>query len=303
MGFGKHLRHHFLLTAVAVLVAASGVLSAGEIALSIDGTKNFIVPRGEWREFSFELPADALREGKQICLELDGRVDFPHEAGYCQWGAMIVLVNDQEVAEHRLVNLPLEFRQQPRGSLETGEWHAFFQYADAKSGPASLERLKKRDAYAYELVYAPNIAVANAPNYLHRIPGYSRTHKVFDLTGLCREGKNTITILNVIPEHFGEVMRAPLPVVLTNMQVTASAEHRKKPNAFWLDEMIELGKRREGVSPRKDWSEKFSWKVGNDGELSVEVGGRTYRISSAFSTVGAQNGIPRLPISEAVWQP
>jgi|GEM_PF-4201504 len=304
MEFGKRVRHHFLLMAITVFVAALSTLSAGEIKLSIDGTKNFIVPRGEWREFSFELPANALQEGKQIRLELDGRVDFPHEAGYCQWGAMIVLVNDREVAEHRLVNLPLEFRQQPRGSLEAGEWHAFFQYAGAKSGPASLERLNKRDAYAYELVYAPNIAVANAPNYLHRIPGYSRTHKVFDLTGLCREGKNTVTILNVIPESYVKVMgnRSPLPVVLTNLQV-AAAEPRKKPNAFWLDEMIELGKRREWVSPRKDWSEKFSWKVGDNGELSVEVGGRTYRISSAFSTVGAQNGIPRLPISEAVWQP
>ncbi|MBQ6352641.1 MAG: hypothetical protein IJJ28_05195, partial [Lentisphaeria bacterium] len=67
MEFGKRLRHHFLLMAITVFVAALSTLSAGEIKLSIDGTKNFIVPRGEWREFSFELPADALREGKQIC--------------------------------------------------------------------------------------------------------------------------------------------------------------------------------------------------------------------------------------------
>ncbi len=305
MKFSNFLHHRFLPAVIAAFLAVFASLSAQETKLSPDGVEKLIVPRGEWREFDFELPADLLRAGKQIRLELDGRVDFPKESGYCQWGAMIVLVNDREVAEHRLVNLPLEFRQHPRGSLETGEWHAFFQYVNAKSGPSSLERLKKRNAYAYELVYAPSIDSASAAGYLHRIPGYSRTRKVFDLTGLCREGKNTVSILNVIPESFVKILGdlSPLPIVLTNLHVVAADDHQKKPNAFWMDELIAQGKRREWVSPRKDWSEKFFWQVGKDGGLSIEVGGRTYRISSAFSTVGAQNGIPRLPNSEASWQP
>ena len=298
----KHAAATALILGTILLAASAAPASPLTLKLADGGEVR--IPRGDWTELEFTLP-DTVDAKQQLLLEFDGRIDFPAVGGYCQYGALILLVNDKELGEDRLVNLPLEFRQCPRGCLEAGEWHAFFQYAGAKSGPRSLEKLKGRNGYGFELVYAPNFESIESPAFLHRIPGYSRSHKIFDLTGLCKPGKNTLSLLSVIPESFVAAMhnRSQLPIVLRGIRITQSAVRMVKPRSFWMDELAAQSAKREWIAPRRDWNEKFSWQVDDSGELSVAVGGKTYRITSTFSTIGAQNGFPRRPDSEKAWQP
>ena len=291
-----------LYAAVLLSIGLSG--AAGETILQkASGTR---LERQKHWQMQFDLTKQDM-QNKFIRLEFDGRIDFPELSGH-NATAMTVYINDKPIPADRMVNCPIEFRRANGKTGEAGRWRALrWNYETRKTGRLYEDIILKNGGDAYGLVYSPDFDLIDSKKYAYRSPGFSRKHFVFDLSGMITEGKNTVTIYNLLTQDAVEAMgnKAPLTLEIKDVKVYSSSKKISKPQPFWLAEFDELNQQMPYVEPIRNWREDFSYHVTPQGLLTVRVGKKQYQVISRFSypnKVKSQNGFPRPFTAQKEWK-
>jgi len=257
-------------------------------------------------QMEFTLPEKSSADLQFVRWEFDARIVFPTLSGH-NATAMTVFVNDKPIPAARMVNCPIEFRRANGNTGEAGRWRApRWNYEARKTGRIYEDIILKHGGDAYGLVYSPDMESIDSKD-AYRSPGFSRKHFVFDLTGMTRPGKNTVTIYNHISRGDVAAMgnKSDLAIEVKNAKVYLSDKPMVKPPPFWLAEIAAESQKMQWVEPITDWREKFTFSVNKDGIVSINVNKKTYYLFSTFSypnKVKSQNGFPRPKSAEKAWQ-
>ena len=292
-----------ILSAVLILCTSLCSFCAETILLKHAGTT---LERTKHYQLEFTMPEKQSADQKFVCWEFDARIVYPMLSGH-NATAMTVFVNDVPIPAARMVNCPIEFRRANGNTGEAGRWRApRWNYEARKTGRIYEDIILKHGGDAYGLAYSPDMESIDSKD-AYRSPGFSRKHFVFDLTGMTRPGKNTVTIYNHISRGDVAAMgnKSDLAIEVKNAKVSLSDVSMVKPLPFWLAEIAAESQKMQWVEPITDWSEKFTFSVNKDGILSINVNKKTYYLFSTFSypnKVKSQNGFPRPNSAEKSWQ-
>lgn len=293
----------FFCRIICIFVLAAGTVSAGIITES-QGTT---LPRHKEFQTVFTLPDKADAKSPFIRWEFDCRIGFPQLSGH-NATAMTVFVNDVPVPAARMVNCPIEFRRANGNTGEAGRWRSpRWNYKTRKTGHFYEDLILKKGGDAYGVVYSPDFDSIDSRKYPYRSPGFSRKHFVFDITGMTRPGRNTVTICNQITDEAVKAMgsRSDLPLVIRNVKISRTDKAMHRPPPFWLAELEAENRKMQWIEPISDWRQNFKFSVNKDGILTVSLKNCTWHIFSTFSYPAKRrsvNGFPRPRTAEPGWQ-
>ena len=291
-----------ILSAIFILCASLCSFCAETILLKHAGTT---LERTKHYQLEFTMPEKSADQ-KFVRWEFDARIVFPTLSGH-NATAMTVFVNDVPIPAARMVNCPIEFRRANGNTGEAGRWRAArWNYESRKTGRIYEDILLKNGGDAYGLVYSPDMESIDSKD-VYRSPGFSRKHFVFDITGMTRPGKNTVTIYNHISQGDVAAMgnKSDLAMDIKDAKVYLSDKNMVKPPPFWLAELAEESSKMQWIEPISNWREKFTFSVNKDGILTVSVKKKNYYLFSTFSypnKVKSVNGFPRPASAEKSWQ-
>ena len=257
-----------------------------------------------------ELPA----KGHTLLLEFDARLDFPGGFGGYNAKGFLPYVNGKLVPVDSYLNCPMEFHFINGRTGEPGRWcPPKVNFNSIKTGNWCEDNVLKKGGNYFSLVYAGDFEGIDTPKNKYSSTECSRSHFVFDITGLCQAGENTLVLYSAMSPAAVKAMggsltdtnnkRGTFPMVVRSLTIQETDKVQVRQQPFWLKELAEISAANQVFEPRTDFAENYSVRFGQAGAVIVKSGNEEYRLHTSLSYPGdgSFNKIPAGNGQEKGW--